>query len=220
MRRPIAALLAATAASFGVVIAPPAIADAACGPGGPPPGAAGKDASVAYGQPATLWITNTTVGITTAEGYGEAKILSASPLQRSALLIDAQQDGSHQIIVDAGREAILYTASGCTITPVVDRQGASFRFDLGHRRGNGDGVGCSDLGDGRHLVGLLQLRDEQDNAVMAVRRTEIDLNDATATIGPSDTVPVSSDHDPAWTTASDISCGELTMRKDGVQAPF
>lgn len=220
MRRRVAALLVATAASFGVVIAPPAMADAACGPGGPPPGAAGKDVSAAYGQPATLWITNTAVGIATAEGYGEAKILSASPLQRSALLIDAQQDGSHQIIVDAGREAILYAVSGCTITPVADRQGASFRFDLGHRRGNGDGVGCSDLGDGRRLVGLLQLRDEQDNPVMAVRRTEIDLNDATATIGRSDTVPVSSDHDPAWTTASGISCGELTMRKDGVQAPF
>ncbi|MCV7440720.1 hypothetical protein H7K33_00605 [Mycobacterium paraense] len=214
------AVLATAIASFGVVIAPPAIADAACGPGGPPPGAAGKDVSVAYGQPATLWITDTAVGIATAQGYGEAKILSASPLQRSALLIDAQQDGKHQIIVDAGREAILYAVSGCTITPVVDRQGASFRFDLGHRRGNDDGVGCSDLGDGRRLIGLLQLRDEQDNPVMALRRTEIELNDATATIGRSDTVPVRSDHDPAWTTASDISCGELTMRKDGVQAPF
>ncbi len=212
-------LLAGVMASFGVVIAPPAIADAGCGPGGPPPTAASKDVSGAYGQPATLWITNTVVGIATAQGYGEAKIQSASPLQRSALLIDAQQDGHHQIIVDTGRDAILYAVSGCTITPVVDRQGVPFRFDLGHRRGTGDGIGCSDLGDGRHLVGLLQQRDERDNPLMTVRRTEIDLNGATATIGRSDTVTATSSQDPAWTTAGGISCGDLTMQRDGVQAP-
>lgn len=220
MRHGSAVLLAIAVASFGIAAAPPAIADAGCGPGGPPPGAASTDVSAVYGQPATLWLTDTDVGIATAQGYGEAKILSASPLQRSALLIDAQQDGNHQIIVDTGREAILYAVSGCTITPVVDQQGASFRFDLGHRRGNGDGIGCSDLGDGRRLVGLLQVRDEQDNPLMAVRRTEIDLNGATARIGRSDTVPVSSHQDPAWTTAGAISCGDLTMQRDGVRAPY
>jgi hypothetical protein len=222
-RRPdrrLSVLLAIVLASFGVVIAPHAITDAGCGPGGPPPRAASKDVSDAYGQPATLWITNTIVGITTAQGYGEAHIDSPSPLQRSALLIDAQQDGNHQIVVDAGREAILYTASGCTITPVVDQQGASFRFDLGHRMGNGDGIGCSDLGEGRRLVGLLQLRDEQDKPLWAVRRTEIDLNGATATIGRSDTVTAMSNQDPAWRTAGIISCGDLTIARDGVQAPY
>ena len=211
-------LLAIVMASFGVLIAPPAIADAGCGPGGPPPGAVSKDVSDVYGQPATLWITNTVVGIATARGYGEAKIQSASPLRRSALLIDAQQDGNHQIIVDAGREAILYAVSGCTITPVVDRQGASFGFDRGHRRGNGDGIGCSDLGDGRRLVGLLQLRDEYGTPLLTVRRTEIDLDGAKATIGRSDTVTATSVQDPAWSTAGDISCGDLTMARDGVQA--
>jgi hypothetical protein len=170
--------------------------------------------------PIVLWITNTIVGIATAQGYGEAEIRSPSPLQRSALLIDAQQDGNHQIIVDTGREAILYTVSGCAITPVVDEQGASFRFDLGHRMGKGDGLGCSDLGDGRHLIGLLQLRDEQDKALLAVRRTEIDLDGATATIGHSDAVIATSDRDSAWTTAGIISCGDLTMQRDGVQAPY
>jgi len=206
-------LLAIVIPSFGVVIAPPAVADAGCGPGGPPPRAASKDVSDTYGQPATLWITNTTVGITTAQGYGEADILSPSPLQRSALLIDAQQDGNHQIIVDAGREAILYAVSGCTITPVVDRRGESLRFDIEDRRGNGDGVGCADLGDGRHLVGLLQLRDEQNRRLPTVRRTEIDLNGATATIGRSDTVP-------AMSRVGGISCGDLTMARDGVEAPY
>jgi hypothetical protein len=72
-------------------------------------GAPSKDISDVYGQPATPWLTNVIVGITTNQGYGEAAIPSASPIVRRALLIDAQQDGNHQIIVDAGREAHLYT---------------------------------------------------------------------------------------------------------------
>jgi hypothetical protein len=79
---------------------------------------------------------------------------------------------------------------------------------------------CSDLGDGRHLVGLLQRCDQQDNPLWIVRRTEIDLNGATATIGRSDTVPATSDQDPARTTAGQISCGDLTMERDGLWAPY
>jgi hypothetical protein len=207
--------LAVVGTALGVGVAPRAIADTGCGPGGPPPGAASKDISGVYGQPATLWLTDLTVGITTARGYGEAAVRSPSPLQRRALLIDAQHDGNHQIIVDTGRDAPLYTVSGCTITPVVDQQGAPFHFDLGHRQGNGDGIGCSDLGDGRRLVGLLAV---QDGDGMSVRRTEIDLNGATATIGRSDTVTASSDQDPAWTTAHDISCGDRSIRQNGLRA--
>jgi hypothetical protein len=218
MKPKLSLLLASVMASLGVVIAPPAIADAGCGPGGPPPGAASKDVSDVYGQQATLWITDMAVGITTAQGYGEAAIVSASPIRRSALLIDAQQDGNHQIIVDTGRDAILYAVSGCTITPIVDQQGTEFRFDRGHRRGNGDGIGCSDLGDGRRLVGLLQDRDIHGTPLLTVRRTEIDLNGTTATIGRSDTVTATSIQDPAWTSAATISCGDLTMTRDGVQA--
>jgi hypothetical protein len=123
------AILAVAVVALGVIIAPRALADTGCGPGGPPPEAASKDVSDVYGQPATLWLTNTIVGITTAQGYGEAAIGSASPIERRALLIDAQQDGNHQIIVDAGREALLYTVSGCTITPFVDQDGARFGLD-------------------------------------------------------------------------------------------
>ncbi|OMC18364.1 hypothetical protein A5736_14775 [Mycobacterium sp. SP-6446] len=213
-------LLVTAAASFGIATAPPAIADTKCGPGRPPPGATSKDVSAAYGEPATLWISDTVVGIVTARGYGEAQIHSPSPLQRSALLIDAQQDGNHQIIVDTGREAILYAVSGCAISPVVDQRGEPFRFDLGHRRGNGDGIGCSDLGEGRRLVGLLQQHDDQHNPLLTVRRTEIDLNGAMATIGRSDTVTATSVQDPVWSTAGGISCGDMTMQRDGVRAPY
>jgi hypothetical protein len=170
-------IVAVMIVALGVVIAPQASADAGCGPGGPPAGAASKDVSDIYGQPATLRMTNLIVGISTAQGYGEAAIQSASPIERHALLIDAQQDGNHQIIVDTGREAELYTASGCTITTVIDQAGMPFLFDMGHRAGNGDGIGCSDLGDGRHLVELLP---KNNNGQWTVRRTEIDLHGATA----------------------------------------
>jgi hypothetical protein len=207
-------------AAPGAVITPLAVADTGCGPGGPPPNAASKDVSDAYGQPATLWLTNRVIGITTAQGYGQADISSASPLQRTALLIDARQDGNHQIIVDTGRNAILYTVSGCTITPVVDLHGEQFRFDIGHRMDTGDGIGCSDLGDGRHLVGLLQLLDQQSKPLLIVRRTEIDIHGNTAIVERSDNVTAASDQDPAWKTAGEISCGDLTMGHDGLQAPY
>ena len=209
--------VAATAAMLiAGVAAPHAAADAQCRPGGPPPDAATKAVDDVYGQPATLWITDLTVGISTAAGSGQADIRSASPIRRQALLVDAQRDGNHQIIVDAGREALLYAVSGCAVTPVVDQHGAPFVFDRDDRRGNGDGVGCSDLGEGRRLVGLLQLRDQQ---LPQVRRTEIDLNGATATIGRSDTVNATSEDDPAWTTAAEITCGDLTLARDGLAAP-
>lgn len=197
----------------GVAIASPTTGDACLPSGGPSPDAAGRDVAAVYGQPATLWITNSTIGISTSDGYGQAVIRSASPLPRSALLVDAQQDGTHQIIVDTGREALLYSVTGCSITPVVDEHGDAFQFDLGHRRGLGDGVGCSDLGDGRRLVQLLQL---PGRPPWEVRRTAVDLIGPTATLGRSDTVTATSEHDPAWTTASEISCGDLTIARDGV----
>jgi hypothetical protein len=214
------------ATSLGAFTAPPAIAETGCGPGGPPPGAASKDVSDVYGQPATLWLSNRIVGISTAQGYGEAPISSPSPIERRALLIDAQQDGNHQIIVDAGREALLFTVAGCVLTEVIDQGGAClslahchlgipFRFDMGHRAGNGDGIGCSDLGNGRHLVALLP---KNDNGQWTVHRTEIDLNGATATVGRSDTVTAASGEDPAWTSAHTISCGDATIARDGLQA--
>jgi hypothetical protein len=121
--------------AFGVVLAPPAVADRVCGPGGGPPSkTASTDVSAVYGQPATLWLSDTEVGITTPQGYSAAEIHTASPLRPSALMIDAQQDGNHQVIVDTGRETILYVVTGCTIAPAVDERGLSFVLDIGHRR--------------------------------------------------------------------------------------
>ncbi len=178
------------------------------------------------GRPDTLWVgeirednaqIDRVVGITTASGAtSQVKVNSASPIPLSALAIDAQQDGQHQIIVSDGRSAHLYVFAGCRIQTAADNQGAPFLFDLQNLRDQGTGVGCSDLGPpsaGRHLVGLQSTNTGQ----WTVRRTEIDLNGTLATIGESDTVAATSAQDPAVTSAQTISCGNLTITKDGVQ---
>jgi hypothetical protein len=55
--------------------------------------------------------------------------------------------------------AHLYVVSRCQVTTAVDPDGQPFLFDLENLRGNGTGIGCSDLGDGTHLVGLQALPD-------------------------------------------------------------
>ena len=110
----------------------------------------------------------------------------------------------------------------CRLQTVLDNQGAPFLFDLQNLRDHGTGVGCSDLGPfstGRHLVGLQALESPPDTGQWTVRRTEIDLNGTLATIGQSDTVTAISAQDPAVTSAETISCGDLTISKDGVQQP-
>jgi hypothetical protein len=91
-----------------------------------------------------------------------------------------------------------------------------FVFDLQNLRDRGTGVGCSDLGNVRRLVGLQAL---QTDGQWTVRRTEIDLNATVDTIGESDTVTATSAQDPAVTSAQTISCGDLTIGQDGVQQP-
>jgi hypothetical protein len=204
-----------------------------CPPGGTPPPANSAHRQVGDldwdGGPDTLWVgqfrdgnghTDRVVGVTTASGDNSGvQVLSASPMPLAALAIDAQRDGQHQIIVSDGRSAHLYVFANCRIQTVVDNQGAPFLLDLQNLRDHGTGVGCSDLGPaspGRHLVGLQALN---HGGRWMVRRTEIDLNGALATVGPSDTLTDISAQDPAVTSAQTISCGDLTISQDGVQQP-
>ena len=202
-----------------------------CAPGGaaPPPGATTRKVTDLDwdGQPDTLWLgkidngghTDRTVGVTTASGANsDVQVVSASPIPLAALAVDAQQDGQHQIIVSDGRGAHLYVFANCRIQTVADNQGAPFLFDLENLRDRGTGIGCGDLGPpsaGRHLVGLQALNIGQ----WTVRRTEVDVNGTLATVGASDTVTATSAQDPAVTSAQTISCGDLTISKDGVQQP-
>ncbi|TGD88879.1 hypothetical protein BayCH28_05630 [Mycolicibacterium sp. CH28] len=207
--RPIVAAVILTA---GLLSNIPVAQAASCSSSGPP-----ADVNARPFNGGTLWVSRTgTVGISTADGTGSVQVPSASPIGLQALVVDARDDGRQQLIVSNGRVAHLYVLAGCQITAAVDPQGQPFLFDLENLRGNGTGIGCSDLGDGRHLVGLQAL---PDGAGYAVRRTEIDLDGATATIGRSDTVTGTSQQDPAVASALTISCGEQTMTQDGVQQP-
>lgn len=179
----------------------------------PPLDAASKQ--VGHGD--MLWISHTgEVGVTIPAGTGMVHVDNAGPMPLQAMLVDAQQNGQRQLIVSNGRGAHLYQVSGCDITPVVDQQGEPFLFDMQNLRGTGTGVGCSDLGDGRHLVALQATLGPTG---WTVRRTQIDFDGATAKPGRTDTVAAASAQDPAVTNAQTITCGDQTIAKDGVQQP-
>ena len=235
MRRLLLVSLLVSAACAG--IAPAARAAAGCPPGGAPAPAGAAQRPVANldggAGPSTLWVgqlregdghVSRVVGVTTASGANsDVRIASASPMPLAALAIDAQDDGGNQVIVSDGRSARLYTFTECRLQAVIngaDREGAPFVFDLQNLRDHGTGVGCSDLGPptaGRRLVGLQAL--QTTTGQWTVRRTEIDVDGTLATIGRSDTVTATSAQDPAVTSAQTISCGDLTISKDGVQQP-
>jgi hypothetical protein len=234
----IATATAAATAMIGAAAAAPSAAAPNCPPSGtgPPPLVAQRSIASLDGgdQPDTLWIgvvpnpgggATRLVGITTASGaeLGPVSVeITASPMPLRAVVVDAEGNGDHQLIVSDGRAARLYVISGCRIQPVVNAAGgAPFGFDMGNWAGTGTGIGCSDLGDGRHLVGLQAL--QQDSGWIVLRR-EIDFlgtrDDGTvAAIGRSDTVTASSAEDSAVTTAQTISCGEITIDQDGVSQP-
>lgn len=226
-------LLAVLLSAAWVTLAPVARSGAGCPPGGAAPPAAVSQRQVGDldgdGRPDTLWIgqfrgadgANRIVGITTASGDNTSvEISSASPIPMRALAIDAQDNGGHQVIVSDGRSARLYVFADCRLQTVVDgHYGRPFVFDLENLAGNGTGIGCSDLGDGRRLVGLQALPDPANTRLWTVRRTEIDLTGIRATTGRSDTLTATSAQDPAVTSAQTISCGNLTIDQDGVQEP-
>ncbi|MCV7198430.1 hypothetical protein [Mycobacterium angelicum] len=224
-------LLAVALLAVGVTV-PTASAAPGCPPGGspPPPGAVQRQIGDVDGDglPDALWIgrfaaasgaMTRVVGVSTASGANtDVEISSASPIPLRALAIDAQDNGGYQVVVSDGRSAQLYVFAECRLQTVVDSHyGRPFLFDLQNRAGNGTGVGCSDLGDGRHLVGLQALPVNTDQ--WTIRRTEIDLDGNRASIGRSDTLTATSAQDPAVTSAQTISCGNLTIDQDGVQQP-
>lgn len=206
------AMIFAAIIAAAVMNAPAAQADPFCTGDGPPPGSASKP----Y-DGGTLWISpDGLIGVTTAGGNGRVRVPSASPMPLQAMVVDAGANGQQQLIVSDGRGAHLFVLAGCKISEAYDGQGDPFVFDLQNLRGNGTGVGCGDLGDGPHLIGLQAL---PDGAGYTVHRTEVDLDGFTATLGRSDTVSGTSREDPVVASAMTISCGVQTMAQNGVQQP-
>lgn len=125
--------------------------------------------------------------------------------------------GTVAAIVSDGRQAGLFIVVKCSLVPAKNPQGAQYTFDLGFGDG-GTGIGCSRVAgtSGTGLVGLKLNRDGAGKPV-SVTRTAIRLDGPSASNGVSDTVDVSGDPTgPAATTATQITCGDLTMKADGV----
>ena len=157
-------------------------------------------------------------GITTASGatFG-APYSSASPLPRRVLVANVNGAGTMAAIVSDGRQAGLFMVVSCSLVPAKNPQGAQYTFDLGFGDG-GTGIGCSRVAgtSGPGLVGLKLNRDGAGKPA-SVTRTAIRLNGTSASNGVSDTVDVSGDPTgPAATTATQITCGDLTMKADGI----
>lgn len=188
----------------------PAQANPKCSSGGPPAGAVSHPF-----DGGTVWISSDgLVGVTTPEGTGTLRVSTASPVPLQAMVVDAQNDGQRQLIVSDGRSAHLYLVIHCWISETYDGQGEPFVFDLQNLRGRGTGVGCQDLGEGRHLVALQAL---PDGGGFVINRTQINIDGTTALRGRSDTIPGASLDDPVVAAAMTITCGAQTIGTDGVQ---
>jgi hypothetical protein len=171
------------------------------------------------GRPDTVWIDDQSpagggfpFGISTASGgVFSADFVSASPVQRSVLVADVTGTGEFVALASDGRQVQLWAISRCSLVPVQNVQGEQYAFDLGFT-GYGTGVGCADIdGDGvRDLVGL-----KTDGT--SITSTAVDIDGDRATNGTSRTI---ADAGPELTDlAHQVTCGDLTMARDGVRAP-
>ena len=161
---------------------------------------------------ATSTGTNIVFGITTASGdtttiqYGQP----AGGTAPTMLVADVDGKGTIAAVVAYSRGAELYVFSGCALAPATNPQGQQYSFDvMGVNNQPPSGVGCSTVAgaSGQTLVAL-----DQAGTTM-IKRTQVVLTGTKATNGLTDTVA----GDPSTQTGySSISCGNLTLMKDGV----
>ncbi|WP_426572614.1 hypothetical protein [Aquihabitans sp. McL0605] len=193
------------------------------GDGTPPAGAVTKPIIDVDGdgKPDTGWVASSTdgtvtVGIETAAGGGDSMPFeSASPVERSMLVVDADEQPPAEIILSDGRGATLYAWVDCTIAPVRNPQGQTYAFDLGDRIGTGSGIGCAATADGRRLVGLN--RQATTGSTVPWSQTVIELDGTSARNGAKTTGTYTSPGDDAQIELLDqITCGAITMQADGI----
>ncbi|MBX3286523.1 MAG: hypothetical protein KF703_14340 [Actinobacteria bacterium] len=191
----------------------------------PPAGAATKEVPDVDGdgKPDQGWISEAadgtvTVGIDTAAGGGfTAPFESASPVMRSVLVANVDEQGPVELLFDDGRIVQLHAVVDCAIVPVTNPEGETYRFGLGFTD-VGTGVGCVDTAEGRRLVGLDVTKDEGDD--VAWSRTIIELDGTDARNGATTTGTF---HRPEEAEAIDllhqVTCGTLTVPADALTAP-
>ena len=160
-------------------------------------------------------------GITTASGATfSAPIESAAPERASAVVQVIQQDVIPIALVDTGREALLFSLAGCSVSAVQNAQGDPYTFDLGFADA-GTGVGCTEVDGSLRLAGLNAVSSD-DGVTFDVTRTFVDLDadGRSATNGAAEKVATGAGKDEAVvTTAQEVSCGELVAGEDGPVEP-
>jgi len=168
------------------------------------------------GQADEAWIVTgngtTTFGIATSAGGGATVPFdSASPVMRTALVVDADGKPPAEILLDDGRSVQLYAFDACRIVPITNPQGQPYVFSLGFTD-VGTGVGCAD----GHLLGL----DAKINgSTVDWSRTVIDLDGTHAANGAVTTGTYQSPaDDAAIATLHTVTCGDATIANSGVTA--
>lgn len=171
------------------------------------------------GRPDTGWIGGSGLfGITTASGATFSTVIkSPGPNPRSMLVADVDGQGTIVALASDQRGAALLLVKNCALVPAQNAQGSTYYFDLGYGV-SGTGVGCSQVAgtQGRGLVGLKLIRDNARNP-QSVERTQIIIDGTQARNGAHDTVSATGPQGAAAAaSATQISCGDLTMATDGV----
>ena len=167
------------------------------------------------GRPDVGWINGAVnFGITTASGATFSipmELAGGGP--RRVLVADTDGRGTIAALASDGRTVELLLVRNCGLFPAKNAEGANYEFDLGFR-GTGTGVGCSQVAgtSGRSLVGLNTHLGGAGEPV-DIQRTQIVLNDTNARNGATDTVAPTP---AAVQTGREITCGDLTMSRDGV----
>jgi len=171
------------------------------------------------GRPDTGWIGGSGLfGITTASGATFSTVVKSASPNPPAMLV-ANIDGSIVALASDQRAAALLLVKNCALVPARNAQGSTYYFDLGAGV-SGTGVGCSQVAgtQGRSLVGLKLIRDSSGNP-QSVERTQIIIDGTQARNGTHDTVPATGPQGAAAAaSATQISCGDLTMAADGVHS--
>ena len=172
-------------------------------------------------RPDTAWIATAadgtvTVGVVTAAGGGANRLFaSASPVRRSILVVDTDQRPPVEILADTGRSVQLWAFQDCAIVDITDSQGKPYEFSLGFTD-IGTGVGCVTIDGLQELVGL---HAKENGDTVNWSRTIVDLDGTRARNGATSTGTFTRPgDDQKIELLHQVTCGEMTIGKDGLTA--